>query len=60
MPKVKLSEKAISRMPAPDPSGKQTLYWDSELHGFGVLCSGVTNTRTYIAQRDLPNGARDD
>jgi hypothetical protein len=40
----------------PDPSGKQTLHWDSELKGFGVLCSGTTTSRTYIVQRTLPDG----
>ena len=32
------------------------LHWDTELKGFGVLCSGVSNARTFIAQRDMPNG----
>src|SRR5258707_1160109 len=59
MPKLKsqLTEREIARnMPAPDPSGKQTLHWDSDLTGFGVLCSGTTRTKTFIVQRDLPNG----
>jgi hypothetical protein len=56
MPRVKLTEKTIAKMKAPDPSGRQVLHWDTELRGFAVLCSGVSNARTYIAQRDLPNG----
>jgi integrase len=56
MPRVKLTKKTVDRLAAPDPSGKQTLYWDSELKGFAVLCSGTTNARTFIAQRDLPDG----
>jgi integrase len=55
MPKLKLTERAIAKMKAPDPSGKQVLHWDSELKGFGLLVSGKTNAKTYIAQRDLPD-----
>jgi integrase len=56
MPRTKLTQKAIARLRAPDPSGKQTLHWDTELRGLGVLCSGVTNTKTFGVQRDLPGG----
>jgi integrase len=56
MPKIKLTERAVARLTAPDPSGKQVLYWDADLRGFGVLVSGVTNAKTYIVQRRLPNG----
>jgi integrase len=56
MRSIKLTERTIERLPAPDPSGKQKLHWDSDLKGFGVLCSGVTNARTYIVQRTLPDG----
>jgi integrase len=54
--RIKLTEKAIARIKAPDPSGKQILHWDTELKGFAVLASGVTNARTFIVQRDLPSG----
>lgn len=56
MPKIKLTNKAIDKLRAPDPSGKQTLYWDTDLKGFAVQCSGTTNSRLYVAQRDLPDG----
>src|SRR5262245_52002692 len=56
MPRLKLTEKAIAKLKAPDPSGRQILHWDNELRGFAVLCSGVSNSRTYVVQRDLPNG----
>ena len=56
MPKMKLTEKSIARLRAPDPSGKQVAYWDETLRGFGVLCSGISNARSYVVQRDLPNG----
>jgi len=53
---IKLTKRAIERLPAPDPGGKQRLVWDGELKGFGVLVSGVTSAKTYIAQRKLPGG----
>jgi integrase len=56
MPRVKLTEKTVARLRAPTADGKQTVYWDEELRGFGVLCSGVSTTKSYIAQRDLPSG----
>jgi integrase len=59
MPRTKLTEKTIARLQAPTASGKPVLYWDEgprAIRGFGVLCSGKTDTRSYIAQRDLPDG----
>ena len=56
MPTVKLTERAISKLAAPDPSGKQVLHWDRDLKGFAVLCSGTTNVKTYVVQRALPSG----
>ncbi|MGB8606964.1 tyrosine-type recombinase/integrase [Bradyrhizobium sp.] len=56
MPQLKLTTRAVDKLAAPDPSGKQTLYWDSDLKGFAVLCSGTTTTKTYIVQRTLPDG----
>jgi hypothetical protein len=54
----KLTQRAISHMPAPDPSGKQTLHWDEELKGFAVLCSGTTNAKTYVVQRAVKGGRK--
>jgi integrase len=56
MPNLNLTERAIARMAAPDPSGRQTLHWDTTVRGLAVICSGVSNSKTYICQRDLPNG----
>jgi len=56
MSRLKLTARIISTLKAPDLSGKQRLYWDSELRGFAILCSGVSNARTFICQRDLPSG----
>jgi Arm DNA-binding domain len=41
---------------APHPSGKQTLFWDTELKGFGVLVSGTTTGKTYVVQHTLKGG----
>jgi integrase len=56
MPRYKLTQKTITKLPAPTAIGKPVCYWDDELRGFGVLCSGRTTSRTYICQRDLPGG----
>lgn len=48
MTQVKLTERIVSQLKAPHPSGKQVLHWDTELKGFGVLVSGKTNAKTYI------------
>jgi integrase len=56
MSSLKLTKRAIERLSAPDPSGKQTLHWDAELKGFGVLCSGASAAKTFIVQRKLPGG----
>jgi integrase len=56
MPRIRLNARAIERLRAPAPSGKQTLYWDTTLRGFGVLVSGTTNGKSFIVQRDLPGG----
>ena len=56
MPPIKLTKHAVEKLRAPDASSKQRLIWDAELKGFGVLVSGVASSKTYIAQRRLPDG----
>src|SRR5580704_5738571 len=56
MPTIKLTKRAISALPAPDPSGKQVLVWDADLKGFGVLVSGKTKAKTFVVQRKLAGG----
>jgi integrase len=59
VPRLKLTEKSIAKLRAPAPSGKPTIYWDDgprAVRGFGVLCSGKSSSKTFVAQRDLPNG----
>jgi hypothetical protein len=36
--------------------GKQAVYWDADLRGFGVLVSGRTTVKSFIVQRDLAGG----
>jgi hypothetical protein len=56
--KIKLTAKMVERLHAPDPRGKQTLYWDAELKGFGLLVSGVSTAKTFIVQSDLRGRSR--
>ena len=58
MPSLKLTNTSIQKLTAPDPSGKQVLYWDTDLRGFGVLCSGKTNTKSYVVQYDVRDGPK--
>src|SRR6266851_2054053 len=53
---TKLTKASVDGLAAPDLSGKQTIVWDTELRGFGVLVSGTTSKKTYIAQRRMPDG----
>jgi len=36
--------------------GNGRLYWDTEIPGFGVLVNGVSTSRTFVVQRDMPGG----
>jgi integrase len=56
VPRLKLTARAVAAMPAPDPSGKQVLQWDTEITGLAVLCSGVSKSKTYVVQRALKDG----
>jgi integrase len=56
MPRLKLTKSAIASIPAPDPSGKQTLHWDTELKGFAVLASGTTTAKTFVVQHTMRDG----
>jgi integrase len=57
MPRIKLTARALDKLTAPDPSGRQVLYWDSALKGLGVLVSGKTNAKTFV-QRDVNGRSR--
>jgi integrase len=56
MPTLKLTKTAIDRLAAPSPSGKQILFWDTALSGFGILTSGTTTAKSYIVQHGLDDG----
>jgi integrase len=56
MARIRLTARSVARLRAPALSGKQTLYWDATLRGFGVICSGTTNGKSFVVQRDLPGG----
>ena len=53
MARVKLTEKLVRRLPAPNPSGKQVLYWDTTLPRFGILASGTSSTKTYVVRGSI-------
>ena len=53
MPVLKLNDKSIAKLKAPDPSGQQQFYWDSVQTGFGILVSGKTNVKSYVAKGQL-------
>jgi integrase len=58
MPRKKLNEKTIAGLKAPDPSGRQTMYWDTELRGFGVRVSGTTNDKGFVVQKAINGNTR--
>jgi hypothetical protein len=49
---IKLTKRTVEALKAPDPSGKQTLYWaeDKDRAGLGVLVSGTTAAKSWVAQ----------
>ena len=59
MPTMKFTKGSVEDLPAPDPSGKQTLYWaeGNTTPGLGILVSGVSKkTKSWVCQGNLPNG----
>ena len=55
---MNLTEKTVGKLKAPTTSGRQEVVCDGKLKGFGVLLSGVTNAKTYIAQRTVKGKTR--
>jgi hypothetical protein len=53
---MKLSKSKVEGLRAPDPSGRQRLFWDDDLKGFGVIVSGTTNGKSYVVQGRLKDG----
>jgi integrase len=58
MPTINLTVKSVAKLKAPTASGKQELYWDQNLRGFGLLLSGVSNARAYVVQREIAGKTR--
>jgi Arm DNA-binding domain len=56
MSRIKLTMHAIAKLAAPTASGKPVVHWDTDLKGFAVICSGISNSKAYIVQRDLSGG----
>ena len=50
MPRLKLTERSVSNLKAPTQNRRQLLYWDTSLKGFGVLCSGTSDVKTYVVK----------
>jgi integrase len=57
MATMKLTKRTVEGLKAPDPSGKQTLYWADGNHtGLGILVSGVAATQSWVVQGKLKSG----
>jgi integrase len=62
VPRIKLTERVIARLkgrPADSriaQSKEPIVYWDLAMPGFGVMVSTKTGLKTYVVQRDMPNG----
>jgi len=50
MARQKLTVGFVNAVRAPSPSGKQHLFWDTEIKGFGLLVSGSSNVKSYFYQ----------
>ena len=44
--KTSLTERAIGKLRAPTPTGKQMLHWDADLRGFGVILQPARTRRS--------------
>jgi integrase len=61
MATIKLTEKKVAQLRAPDASGKQKIFWDATAdvpRGFGLLVSGTTAAKTYIVERAIGIGGK--
>ena len=53
MPQLNFTERQIAALEAPHYDGKQTLYWDTNVKGFGVQVSGISNVKSYVVKGRL-------
>jgi integrase len=63
MATARMTKADVDGLAAPDPSGKQQIYWAEQPkngppkhQGLGVLVSGTTGAKSWVAQAKLPNG----
>jgi integrase len=59
MPRKRLTERVIGTLrgrPAGSGSSQPLIYFDAAMPGFGVSVSSKTGLKTYVVQRDLPDG----
>jgi integrase len=59
MPSIKLTERVIPGLKGratTDTSKEPVIWFDEAMPGFGVMVSTKTGKKTYVVQRDLPNG----
>lgn len=54
----RLNKRFVDRVSAPTASGNQEIYWCRDTKGFGLLVSGVTTQKTFVAQTKLKSGKR--
>jgi hypothetical protein len=53
LPVLNLNDKSIAKLKAPHPDGRQTFYWDKSQTGFGILVSGKSTTKSFVAKGQL-------
>ena len=58
MPRIKLTERVIPTLKGRGATQvrQPVFYFDKDMPGFGVAVSTKTGLKTFVAQRDLPNG----
>jgi len=60
MPSMKMTTRSVRELPAPDPSGKPTLYWSqgTATPGLGILVSGISASKSCVCQSNLNGKVR--
>src|SRR3954470_6981304 len=58
MARVKLTERTVARIEAPDPSGRKAFYWDTDQRGLGLVASGTTAAKSWVVQTDVGKRTR--
>jgi integrase len=53
-----MTVKEIRKLQAPDETGVTQFYWDEDLPGFAVVCSGLTTHKSYMCKGPFGRGGR--